>query len=437
MFNLCASKRSKGDAPMKQNINMQVIMLFKKVLSIFFVVLILMGLVGCSSSNKQQIKSEDNNSQRESEKSESTRKYANLNLPLIAKENTFYDGEDSYCRISEEGTLEQMYHYMHTDYYFSQAGAGLEWNPLAFEVRDFALYDYLQNGRYSLMFLISRNNKLWATGFNDNGVLGDGTGVDSRDEPVFVLDDVAKVGRIETNGFTACYAIKTDKSLWIWGDGENYAPIKVADDVIKVASYGNRSFILKSSGLLYEFDTMELAKEFPVYDFQYGWYIDMNGALYNNQNECVASSNVIRIFVAEDSTNAHFIKSDNSLWGWGDNQFGQLGDGTKLPFRDESVKIADDVAEVFGSGNALWGGSGYLKLNGELWCWDSNIPTPKKYFDGVASILYSNENTTPRYHCAFLNSGDMLLFRIDAEDDPNSLIVTTVDNVKTPRVIVY
>jgi len=46
---------------------------------------------------------------------------------------------------------------------------------------------------------------------------------------------------------------------------------------------------------------------------------------YTNQPEEIVASNVLAIAAGEN--HSLFVKSDGSLWGMGDNTFGQLGDG--------------------------------------------------------------------------------------------------------------
>ncbi|MCB9652922.1 MAG: hypothetical protein H6729_02170 [Deltaproteobacteria bacterium] len=61
------------------------------------------------------------------------------------------------------------------------------------------------------------------------------------------------------------------------------------------------------------------------------------------------------------------VKMDGSLWCWGDNQFGQLGDGT-TDQRSRPVKILEDVVNV-GAGPRH---TCAIKLDGTLWCWGDN-----------------------------------------------------------------
>ena len=68
--------------------------------------------------------------------------------------------------------------------------------------------------------------------------------------------------------------------------------------------------------------------------------------------------------VSLGSSHSAAIKQDGSLWMWGDNSHGQLGNGT-FEYTREPVKIMDNVAQV--SLGSLH--SAALKLDGTLWIW--------------------------------------------------------------------
>jgi len=61
------------------------------------------------------------------------------------------------------------------------------------------------------------------------------------------------------------------------------------------------------------------------------------------------------------------VKDDGSLWAWGDNTHGQLGDGTTDP-RYTPEKIMDSVAYVA----AGYDFSFAIKADGSLWAWGNN-----------------------------------------------------------------
>ena len=97
--------------------------------------------------------------------------------------------------------------------------------------------------------------------------------------------------------------------------------------------------------------------------------------------------------VSLGETHSAAIKTDGSLWTWGWNYFGQLGDGTTID-RSSSVKIMDNVAAVsLGSRH-----SAALKTDGSLWTWGLNKDgelgdgtntdrnTPVKVMDNVTVV---------------------------------------------------
>lgn len=65
--------------------------------------------------------------------------------------------------------------------------------------------------------------------------------------------------------------------------------------------------------------------------------------------------------------NVYVIKNDGTLWAWGDNEYGQLGDGTTIN-RETPVKIMEHVAKIAVSEyHAL-----AIKTDGSLWAWGRN-----------------------------------------------------------------
>ena len=293
------------------------------------------------------------------------------------------------------------------------------------------------------VFFIKNDDSLWGYGSNHNGILGDGTGVD-RDAPVKILDDVAKswYGGDHMNGNRA-FALKKDKTLWVWG-GENFSPVHCADDVVDVrvyTAYGYVcAFVQFSSGAITNW--ADIGQEwvaptpFSIYGFtgtiasekvqksgnNYvdenrgigGYYISDDRTLFLSQwgyNDPYSSKkkyvetkteiadNVKSIIDIGNNQTYMFIKMDGSLWGMGNNEAGQLGDGTKLN-REEPIKIADNVESATQYA--------YLTTSGELWTWDSTNPTPIMTLENVAEVKYESNSAIGGVDIVLLKEGKLI-----------------------------
>ncbi len=197
-------------------------------------------------------------------------------------------------------------------------------------------------------------------------------------------------------------AIKDDGSLWVWGKGELGfvgKPNMIMDGVVTACEgdtgYGAIIYAIKTDGSLWVRSLTE---------------ITINGTTigYNPQK---IMDNVKTVDTSGRHTLA--IKKDGSLWAWGNNSLGQLGDGT-TETRDTPVKIMDNVLAVSAGTSCsfiidkdknLWelkvtptkiqdnvmavsSGNGHtlsLKEDGSLWTWGNN-ETPVKIMDNVNMI---------------------------------------------------
>lgn len=108
----------------------------------------------------------------------------------------------------------------------------------------------------------------------------------------------------------------------------------------------------------------------------FAWGRSINGRLGNNTGYGVNSSSPIQIgaltnwsIVACGASNSFAIKSDNTLWSWGNNSEGQLGDNTIIS-RSSPVQIGTT------EWSSLFTGSGQhtlaIKTTGSLWAWGYN-----------------------------------------------------------------
>lgn len=200
---------------------------------------------------------------------------------------------------------------------------------------------------------IDANSVLWAWGDNSQGQLGDGTLVNSRD-PVRIMDRVTMISA----GDRYNLAIRDDGSLWAWGQNDRgqlgdgsiinkRAPVRIMEDVVYASAGWKRtdgglgaggaawlwvhSVAITSDGSLWAWG-----------DNNSGQLGD--GTLVNRHTPVRVMDDVIAVSAGDMFTMV--IRSDNSLWAWGQNNRGQFGNGTYVGSR-EPIRIMENVISVY------------------------------------------------------------------------------------------
>ena len=219
---------------------------------------------------------------------------------------------------------------------------------------------------------LKKDGTVWAWGSNGTGQLGNGSYNDSN-KPVQVNDliDVVEVIAGERDS----YAIKKDGTVWNWGSDIIYQegtgqidssiPVQVKEltNVVKLKSDTGHVVVLKKDGrvcsydnkrpndLVVEsidngisFDRVEEVTGIAVNRYS-GLLLKVDGSVWEWQHEyCKTYGNSTEILLAvnlgqfEFTTNAIEIASgpqntvvldeDGTIWIWGNNDNGNLGDGT-------------------------------------------------------------------------------------------------------------
>ena len=229
---------------------------------------------------------------------------------------------------------------------------------------------------------ITKDGSLYMWGENDSGELGDGT-TEDRHTPVKIMDNVVSVSL----GYEHSGAITKDGSLYMWGDNyygelgdgttENrYTPIKVMDNVVSVSVVGseidNHSGAITKDGSLYMWG-----------DNYWGELGD--GTTEDRHTPVKVMDNVVSVSLGRNHSGA--ITKDGSLYMWGQNSFGKLGDGTTED-RYTPVRIMNNVAFVsLGQGH-----SGVITKDGHLYMWSEN--DAGQLGDGTTEERYTPTQTT-------------------------------------------
>ena len=187
---------------------------------------------------------------------------------------------------------------------------------------------------------IKSDDSLWCWGSNSSGATGQNTAAGNTLSPA-QINGGGSWKKIVSGYVTSC-GIKSDDSLWCWGSrayggtGQNNA---TGNDLVPVPISGGGTWK----------------------------HINMSVNPGGHQSSCG-------------------IKTDDSLWCWGSNSFGQLGDGTST---QRLVPTA-----VSGGGTWKYVHTGYthtcgIKSDDTLWCWGrghdgstTNILIPTAFAEG-------------------------------------------------------
>jgi alpha-tubulin suppressor-like RCC1 family protein len=242
-----------------------------------------------------------------------------------------------------------------------QVGSATDWSDVA--------------SGFRLGLAVKTGGTLWSWGTNATGALGQNVANTlNRSSPVQVgaLTNWSKVYAGGTDTSQAVAAIKTDGTLWTWGAGANgftglniaanrSSPVQVGAltnwSKVSVAAGGNHMLAIKTDGTLW------------------AWGLNGNGQL--GQNNIIARSSPVQIgalttwtSAAAGPTFSAAVRSDGTLWVWGLGTNGISGNSNAVTRSSPvQVGVGTDWSSVYTLTTAALGA---VKTNGTLWAWGAN-----------------------------------------------------------------
>jgi alpha-tubulin suppressor-like RCC1 family protein len=216
---------------------------------------------------------------------------------------------------------------------------------------------------------LKKDGTVWAWGGNAHGQLGDGTTID-RPQPVQVglLKDWTTIAA----GDSHTLGRRADGSIWAWGANANgqlgigsavdaLVPTQIGTDKwLSVAAGSGHTLAIRSDGALFAWGAYASG--------QLG--ADSAGADALSPVQVGSDTNWARISAGGLHTLA--VKSNGTLWAWGANAMGQLGNGDatlQLMAAPQQIGTATSwLAISAGLAHSLG-----LQADGTLWSWGSNL----------------------------------------------------------------
>lgn len=215
------------------------------------------------------------------------------------------------------------------------------------------------------------NGTLWSWGQGTTGKLGDNTTV-TKSSPVSVVGGFTDWCQVSV-GYDHTLAVRRNGTAWGWGRGQygtlgnnsssaQSSPVSVVGgftDWCQVSAGYSHSLGVRSNGTAW------------------GWGKNFYGGLGNNTTVDNISSpvSVVGGFtdwcqVAAGCNHSLGLRTNGSLWAWGINTAGQLGDNTTVS-KSSPVSVVGGFADWCQITASIT--SHGVRRNGTLWSWGSNF----------------------------------------------------------------
>ena len=213
------------------------------------------------------------------------------------------------------------------------------------------------------------NGQVWAWGYNQYGELGNGAYSAGSSSPVQVVGNHSFI-QIFT-GYQCSIGVKEDYMAWTWGRG-SYGQLGTNSATTSVNSpvqvVGNHSFERVMGGSECFFGVKSNGQVWGWGRNDFGQLGD--GTRTNRSSPVLVIGNHSFLEVRTSGYHTTGLKDNGTAWVWGSNSFGQLGTNNATSY-SSPVQVVGNHSFI--TVLAEFPGSSYgLKINGQIWSWGSN-----------------------------------------------------------------
>jgi alpha-tubulin suppressor-like RCC1 family protein len=218
---------------------------------------------------------------------------------------------------------------------------------------------------------LKANGEAWAWGAGSVGQIGNNTTSISVSSPVQVVGGHSFC-KLTALGSTAV-GLKVNGSVWTWGEGtagqlangQNGATAKASTPIQAI---GGHSFIDIAAGLLCAYG---IKSDGTIW----GWGDNTtipgilgDGSLTSKSEPTQVAAGFSFTQFSVGGAHALGLRADGTLVAWGWNNFGQLGDGTRVNKSTPVAVIGGHSFVQVGASNCSWA----AKVDGSVWNWGGN-----------------------------------------------------------------
>ena len=248
------------------------------------------------------------------------------------------------------------------------------------------------------MLAIGSDGIVYSWGINDRGQLGNGskdTQHHSKPQPVKGVDGQPFKAVQVSAGYADSAAISPDGRVYTWGSEYNadgsYSTSKLAPALAKDPNGSGQGLHAVQVSVYLSF-IMALDADGNVYTWGYNNYGQLGNGTATGEHSTIYAADPARVPDPEDTSKtfkatqvsagakyAMALSQDGTLWTWGYNYRGQLGDGTKT--NRPSPKQIQDPANPTQAFQAVQISAGVdhslaIDRSGAVWAWGSNYLGP-------------------------------------------------------------
>jgi alpha-tubulin suppressor-like RCC1 family protein len=192
---------------------------------------------------------------------------------------------------------------------------------------------------YRNTLAIKTDGTLWVWGQGIYGQMGDNTTV-PKSSPIQTVAGGTNWASLVRGNWGSHGAIKTDGTLWLWGYNLSYN-LGVGDSVARSSPtlvVGGGRWKTAVIGGQYTSTIAAFTAGIKTDGTLWMWGVNSTGQIGDNVSSTVARSTPVQVVgggtnwkqVSLGKQHSVAVKTDGTLWSWGLNNYGQLGDNTTV-----------------------------------------------------------------------------------------------------------